>query len=165
MTPVSDQTAPPPAKIKGIDRRLLIGGSVALVAVLGGVWYYRRTRGDTTVAVDPATGSIGDGAYSNPNPVTSVDTTSSVLGEDAIVTNDQWARTVIESQITGGHALGWGDFDGDGSDELAVGWRDQKPGVAIYSVDREGALTASLASRLGGLAEAAARTTRPMRQV
>ena len=41
-----------------------------------------------------------------------------------------WARTVIESAITGGHALGWADFDGDGNDELAVGWRDKKPGVA-----------------------------------
>jgi hypothetical protein len=54
-----------------------------------------------------------------------------------------WARTVIESGIGGGHALGWADFDGDGSDELAVGWRDAKPvkpGVAVYSVDRNGAL-------------------------
>jgi hypothetical protein len=51
-----------------------------------------------------------------------------------------WARTVIESALTGGHALGWADFDGDGSDELAVGWRDAKPGVAVYAIDREGAL-------------------------
>ncbi len=51
-----------------------------------------------------------------------------------------WSRTVIESALTGGHALGWADFDGDGSDELAVGWRDAKPGVAVYAVDKEGAL-------------------------
>jgi FG-GAP-like repeat/FG-GAP repeat len=51
-----------------------------------------------------------------------------------------WSRTVVESALTGGHALGWADFDGDGSDELAVGWRDAKPGVAVYAVDREGAL-------------------------
>ena len=51
-----------------------------------------------------------------------------------------WERTVIESGITGGHALGWADFDGDGSDELAVGWRRGKPGVAVYVVDRSGAL-------------------------
>ena len=63
-----------------------------------------------------------------------------------------WARTVIESQITGGHALGWGDFDGDGSDELAVGWRDQKPGVAIYKVDRQGALVSKLMVDEGGMA-------------
>jgi len=63
-----------------------------------------------------------------------------------------WARTVIESQITGGHALGWGDFDGDGSDELAVGWRDQKPGVAIYKIDRQGALVSKLMVDDGGMA-------------
>jgi hypothetical protein len=51
-----------------------------------------------------------------------------------------WSRTVVESALTGGHALGWADFDGDGSDELAVGWRDGKPGVAVYTLDREGAL-------------------------
>jgi len=63
-----------------------------------------------------------------------------------------WARTVIESQITGGHALGWGDVDGDGSDELAVGWRDQKPGVAIYKIDRQGALVSKLMVDDGGMA-------------
>ena len=63
-----------------------------------------------------------------------------------------WARTVIESQITGGHALGWGDFDGDGSDELAVGWRDQKPGVAVYKIDRQGGLVSKLMIDDGGMA-------------
>jgi hypothetical protein len=51
-----------------------------------------------------------------------------------------WAKTTIETALTEGHALGWADFDGDGDDELAVGWRRGKPGVAIYSVDRDGAL-------------------------
>jgi len=63
-----------------------------------------------------------------------------------------WARTVIETALTGGHALGWADFDGDGSDELAVGWRDQKPGVAIYVVDREGALRSKVMIDEGGMA-------------
>lgn len=63
-----------------------------------------------------------------------------------------WARTVIESEIAGGHALGWADFDGDGSDELAVGWRDGKPGVAIYAVDRNGALTSKTMVDEGGMA-------------
>lgn len=48
----------------------------------------------------------------------------------------KWARQVIEEKLAGAHALGWGDFDGDGNDELAVGWRDKRPdlnpGVAIY---------------------------------
>ncbi len=54
-----------------------------------------------------------------------------------------WAKTTIETAISEGHALGWADFDGDGSDELAAGWRSAKqPGVAIYAVTRDGALRA-----------------------
>ena len=55
----------------------------------------------------------------------------------------QWAKTTIESALSEGHALGWADFDGNGSDELAVGWRARgaaSRGLAIYFVDREGAL-------------------------
>ena len=63
-----------------------------------------------------------------------------------------WTRTVIETALTGGHALGWADFDGDGSEELAVGWRDQKPGVAIYVVDRQGALRSKVMVDEGGMA-------------
>ena len=50
-------------------------------------------------------------------------------GKSVVIYAEQpgvWARTVIESEITGGHALGWADFDGDGNDELAVGWRDRE---------------------------------------
>ncbi|MCZ2073810.1 MAG: VCBS repeat-containing protein [Bryobacterales bacterium] len=43
-----------------------------------------------------------------------------------------WPRTVIEDQLQQAHALGWGDFDGDGDDELAVGWREGAFGVAMY---------------------------------
>lgn len=63
-----------------------------------------------------------------------------------------WDRSVVETQITGGHALGWADFDGDGSDELAVGWRDATPGVAIYTVTRDGALRAKTMVDEGGMA-------------
>ncbi len=76
-------------------------------------------------------------------------------GKSVVIYAEQpgvWARSVIESEITGGHALGWADFDGDGSDELAVGWRDQKPGVAIYTVDREGALKSKVMIDEGGMA-------------
>lgn len=53
-----------------------------------------------------------------------------------------WSKTTIDTALTEGHALGWADFDGDGSDELAAGWRGApKPGVAVYAVNREGALT------------------------
>jgi hypothetical protein len=64
-----------------------------------------------------------------------------------------WAKTTIESALTEGHALGWADFDGDGSDELAAGWRGApKPGVAIYVIDREGALKAKTIVDDGGMA-------------
>jgi hypothetical protein len=64
-----------------------------------------------------------------------------------------WERTVIESEIAGGHALGWGDFDGDGNDELAAGWREPKaPGVALYKVDRNGALISKTMIDQGGMA-------------
>jgi len=51
-----------------------------------------------------------------------------------------WQRRVIEEKLTDGHALGWGNFDGDGDDELAVGWRGKPFGLAIYDVDRDGNL-------------------------
>jgi FG-GAP-like repeat len=51
-----------------------------------------------------------------------------------------WAKNQIETALTEGHALGWADFDGDGNEELAVGWRGKPFGVAVYIVDREGAL-------------------------
>jgi Aldos-2-ulose dehydratase, beta-propeller domain/FG-GAP-like repeat len=76
-------------------------------------------------------------------------------GKSVVIYAEQpgiWARTIIESEITGGHALGWADFDGDGDDELAVGWRDQKPGVALYTVDREGALKSKVMVDDGGMA-------------
>ena len=53
-----------------------------------------------------------------------------------------WERRVLDEKLTEGHAIGWGDFDRDGDDELAVGWRAKPFGVAIYDVDRNGTLTA-----------------------
>jgi hypothetical protein len=76
-------------------------------------------------------------------------------GKSVVIYAEQpgmWARTVIESEIAGGHALGWADFDGDGSDELAVGWRDGKPGVAVYAIDREGVLRSKSMVDEGGMA-------------
>ncbi len=43
-----------------------------------------------------------------------------------------WQREVIESGLTEGHALAWADGDGDGEDELFVGWRKAPFGVARY---------------------------------
>jgi hypothetical protein len=62
-----------------------------------------------------------------------------------------WAKTTIETGLTEGHALGWADFDGDGTEELAVGWRRGKPGLAVYSVDRNGALQSKVMVDDGGM--------------
>jgi FG-GAP-like repeat len=62
-----------------------------------------------------------------------------------------WAKTMIESGLTEGHALGWADFDGDGNEELAVGWRRTKGGIAVYTVDREGALKSKQMIDDGGM--------------
>src|SRR5580765_1096794 len=49
-----------------------------------------------------------------------------------------WPRRVVEEGLAGAHAIGWGDFDGDGNDELAVGWRDKNFGVAVYKNAADG---------------------------
>ena len=49
-----------------------------------------------------------------------------------------WRRRVVAHQLGGGHALWTADLDGDGDEELAVGWRLKgegdfaQPGVAIF---------------------------------
>lgn len=43
-----------------------------------------------------------------------------------------WPREVLDETLTEGHAIGWGDFDGDGNDEIVAGWRRKPFGVAIY---------------------------------
>lgn len=62
-----------------------------------------------------------------------------------------WTKTIIETGLTEGHALGWADFDGDGSEELAVGWRRGKPGLAVYAVGRDGALQSKTLVDAGGM--------------
>ncbi|MEO7649712.1 MAG: VCBS repeat-containing protein, partial [Bryobacteraceae bacterium] len=64
----------------------------------------------------------------------------------------KWPRQVIEDQLAGAHALGWGDFDGDGSDELAVGWREKNFGVALYNRSREGKWSRQMMVDDGGVA-------------
>ena len=52
--------------------------------------------------------------------------------------SDRWTRSVIDHAITGGHAVAWADFDGDGDDELVAGWRDAEHGLARYRVGADG---------------------------
>jgi hypothetical protein len=54
-----------------------------------------------------------------------------------------WERRVVDDQVPWGHAVVWGDFDGDGSDELVIGQRDPRrggegpfgPGLWYYDLD------------------------------
>ena len=63
-----------------------------------------------------------------------------------------WTRVKIEDNLTGGHAIGWGDFDGDGVDDLAVGWRDKNFGVALYQRSRDGKWSRTATIDDGGMA-------------
>ena len=53
----------------------------------------------------------------------------------------RWRRTVPVRRLGGGHALWTADLDGDGSEELAFGWRLKGsapydlPGVAVFDPD------------------------------
>ncbi len=49
-----------------------------------------------------------------------------------------WTRSVVHDGITGGHAVAWADFDGDGNDELVAGWRDGSIGLMRYRLDADG---------------------------
>jgi hypothetical protein len=62
-----------------------------------------------------------------------------------------WSKTMIETALTEGHALGWGDFDGDGDEEVAVGWRRGKPGLAVYSIAADGSLRSKMLVDDGGM--------------
>jgi hypothetical protein len=66
--------------------------------------------------------------------------------------NGTWNRQVIEDQLAGGHALGWADFDGDGDDELAVGWREKNFGLAVYKIDPAGRWNRAAMVDGGGMA-------------
>ena len=47
---------------------------------------------------------------------------------------EPWKRTTIDTNLNQAHALGWGDLDRDGDDELVVGWRGKPWGLAYYKL-------------------------------
>jgi hypothetical protein len=55
-------------------------------------------------------------------------------------TGTPWKRAVIETELNQAHALGWGDFDRDGAEELVAGWRGKPWGLALYRY-KDGAWT------------------------
>jgi hypothetical protein len=75
-------------------------------------------HGNSIVVYEEPTEAPNPQGPAHPNPVP--------------IPNQLWKREVIETGLNQAHALGWGDFDGDGSDEVAVGWRGKPHGVALY---------------------------------
>lgn len=63
-----------------------------------------------------------------------------------------WPQKLVEERLASGHALAWADFDGDGSDELAVGWREKNFGVALYKRSEDGSWRRTQLIDDGGLA-------------
>lgn len=60
-----------------------------------------------------------------------------------VESQESWTRVVLDDTLAGGHAVAWADFDGDGWDELVVGFRDkagkdQKPGLHLYDLAPSG---------------------------
>ncbi len=79
-------------------------------------------------------------------------TTVAIYREPAKPTRGPWTRQVIDETLTGGHAIGWLDVDGDGSDELVAGWREKDVGVALYRITSATERPARVMIDAGGMA-------------
>ena len=79
-------------------------------------------------------------------------TTVAIYREPAKTTRGPWTRQVIDETLTGGHAIGWIDVDGDGSDELVAGWREKDVGVALYRIGSATERPARVMIDAGGMA-------------
>ncbi len=55
-----------------------------------------------------------------------------------------WPREVVDPGLNEGHAVGWGDFDRDGDDELVAGWRKAPFGLAHYARRADGTWTRTI---------------------
>jgi hypothetical protein len=84
-------------------RTVLIGAAAATVVVIVAyVMYARRGPARTTVAADPATGTLsGATTYANPAPRVTASTIDTTNGQ-AITTDDQWALAVTQLLVDAG---------------------------------------------------------------
>jgi FG-GAP-like repeat len=79
-------------------------------------------------------------------------TTLAIYREPGFMTRGPWGRQVIDDTLTGGHAIGWADVDGDGSDELIAGWREREVGVALYRITSDTGRLPRIMIDAGGMA-------------
>ncbi len=86
-------------------------------------------------------------------PTAPPDPQAALRDKPTAIANALWKREVIETQLAQAHALGWGDFDGDGADDLAVGWRGKPFGVGVYRRDPAGRWSKSMVDDGGMAAE------------
>ena len=66
--------------------------------------------------------AAGAGLAIEREPVLTQDPQKGTLARPVPEPGGTWFREMVAPALSGGHALGWGDFDGDGSDELLAGW-------------------------------------------
>lgn len=85
------------------SKRVILWGGVAVVVIVGAAYVYRGRRakaGGDVAVVDPATGTAVGGAYVNPAPSRTVD--SSINDQGLITTDDQWVNAVAPKLISAG---------------------------------------------------------------
>lgn len=66
--------------------------------------------------------------------------------------SELWPRVTLDGSLQGGHALAWGDMDGDRDDDLVAGWRDGTGGVVVYGIGQAGELRTRTPVDLQGMA-------------
>ncbi len=150
---VADETLHETHNFIGADGRLIIASKEGFYALTRANGQWKRERfgdgqpgevklgrvnvGRVLAAIEPYHGNT-IAIYEEPAP--KVDPQAAVPAFPEVFPSQAgWKRSVIESQIFEGHAIGWGDFDGDGSDELIAGWRGRPTvGVALFKRQPDG---------------------------
>ena len=106
--------------------------------------FMRGPRGDWSsrllAEADPGPGEVALGNVGGRRVFATVEPWHGTSIVTYTETEGAWQRRVVDDAVTGGHALGWGDFDGDGQDELVAGWRDKPFALARYHFTASGDL-------------------------
>ncbi len=124
-------------------QEVLYGGKEAVMLLDKGAdgWSKRKL-------IEPAIGFIGAGELrlANLKGLRCIATIEPMHGTNAVVylprNNDSdWQRQVIDPTLNDGHAIGVGDFDKTGTDQLVFGWRgknaDGKVGIKLFTRNGE----------------------------